>query len=130
MASELRVTTIANNAGTESIDTTYVVNGSAKAWFKYDHINTTIDDSLNLSSVTDTTTGEYEVFWTSSFNNAHYAMALIGDSNTSHSHPACYVENGSDSSQTTSQCGFEGRGGTNGSKYDQINFGSIHGDLA
>ena len=32
MASELRVTTIANNAGSESVDTTYVVNGSAKAW--------------------------------------------------------------------------------------------------
>ena len=35
MASELRVTTIANNAGTESVDTTYVVNGSAKAWVNF-----------------------------------------------------------------------------------------------
>ena len=113
-----------------SVTTDYVVNGSAKAWFKFDHASANLDGSFNISSVTDTTTGEYEVFWTNNFDDAHYAMALIGDSKPNHSHPACYVEYDSDSSQTTSQCGFEGRGGTNGTKYDQINFGSIHGDLA
>lgn len=57
MASELRVTTVANNAGTESVDTTYVINGSAKQWIRYgsDHI---IDNSFSTSSLTDTATGK------------------------------------------------------------------------
>ena len=31
MASELRITTLANNAGTEKVDTKYPINGSAKS---------------------------------------------------------------------------------------------------
>ena len=40
MASELRLTTLANNAGTESVDTTYVINGSAKAWVNFNGTGT------------------------------------------------------------------------------------------
>ena len=57
MASELRVTTIANNAGSESVDTTYVVNGSSKAWIRYNGTSLTsgsdltgVGDSLNYTS--------------------------------------------------------------------------------
>ena len=75
MASELRVTTIANNAGTESVDTTYVVNGSAKAWNSFDGtVSSSYElDSFNSSSFTDNGTGSYIFAFTSNMNNDDYA---------------------------------------------------------
>ena len=74
MASELRVTTIANNAGTESVDTTYVINGSAKAYARTGYSSGTpqTTDLFNISSFTDTNTGRMSVNFTSSFNNTNY----------------------------------------------------------
>ena len=79
MASELRVTTIANNAGTESVDTTYVVNGSAKSWV---HFNSstgtpTAQDSLNLSSITDSGVGIFQPTYSSAFANDDYSFVAI-----------------------------------------------------
>ena len=70
MASELRVTTIANNAGTESVNTTYVVNGSAKAWVEFDHTTNTRNSSLNVSSVADSDTGKFTSSFTNAFSSA------------------------------------------------------------
>ena len=73
MASELRVTTIANNAGTESVDTTYVVNGSAKSWLNLNGTGTIAQrDSLNHSSTTDGGTGTYTFSLTSSMGDTNY----------------------------------------------------------
>ena len=79
MASELRVTTIANNAGSESVDTTYVVNGSAKSWV---HFNSstgtpTAQDSLNLSSITDSGVGIFQPTYLSAFANDDYSFVAI-----------------------------------------------------
>ena len=80
MASELRLTTLANNAGTESVDTTYVINGSAKGWVNYDGKTTnTVRDSLNTSSVTDNGTGDYSVTYSSNLSNANYTASLSSD---------------------------------------------------
>ena len=77
MASELRVTTIANNAGTESVNTTYVVNGSAKHWCMFNSDNSTVEaaDSLNLSSIGDNATGQYYQNFTSNMGNTNYSCA-------------------------------------------------------
>ena len=76
MASELRLTTLANNAGTESVDTTYVINGSAKAWLNLNGTSTIATrDSFNVSGVTDNGTGNYTTSFTTSFNNANYSHA-------------------------------------------------------
>jgi len=72
MASELRVTTIANNAGSESVGTTYVVNGSAKALI-YQNLGTTIQKSLNVSSLVDNGTGDYIVNFTNNMSDNYYA---------------------------------------------------------
>ena len=78
MASELRVTTIANNAGTESVNTTYVINGSAKAWLNFNQTSTqAIRDSFSVSSISDTGAGRTQVTLTSAMLNNDY-MALIG----------------------------------------------------
>ena len=59
MASELRVTTIANNAGTESVDSTYVINGTAKASAITGYSSGTPQTTklFNVSSLSDTGTG-------------------------------------------------------------------------
>jgi hypothetical protein len=74
MASELRVTTIANNAGSESVNTTYVVNGSAKAWVNFNGTGTVAArDSLNFSSLTDEGTGDYTVTISNAMGNTDYS---------------------------------------------------------
>ncbi len=79
MASELRVTTIANNAGTESVDTTYVINGSAKTYSLWNMGSlsgtggtTGIDTSLNVSSMDDDGAGDFGINFTNSFSSVNY----------------------------------------------------------
>ena len=75
MASELRVTTIANNAGTESVDTAYVINGSAKSWVQLIGTGTVSTlDSFNSSSISDLSLGRYQTNFSNSMNNDDYAV--------------------------------------------------------
>ncbi len=73
MASELRLTTLANNAGTESVDTTYVINGSARAWNNTSADGTTIYNSFNISSLTDHGVGRQKHNVTNSFADVYHA---------------------------------------------------------
>ena len=54
-----------------SLDTQYVVNGSAKAWSRV--APNTISDSLNVSSLTDAGTGLFEDNFLSAFSAANYS---------------------------------------------------------
>ena len=54
-----------------SLDTSYVVNGSAKAWSRVDP--NTISDSFNVSSLTDAGTGLFEDNFTNAFSAATYS---------------------------------------------------------
>jgi len=67
----------------KSVDTDYVVNGSAKAWSVFKGSGTAaIDDSLNTSSLTDNGTGDYTLAWTSSFSSTRYAGGgIVGNTN-------------------------------------------------
>ena len=61
--------------GTTTVATTYVTNGSAKAWMT--HASTTVIlDSLNVSSITDTATGRTAVNFNSSFGAKDYATSI------------------------------------------------------
>ena len=56
-----------------SLDTSYVVNGSAKAWITYKGTDTNaIMESLNMSGVVDNGTGDYTMSFTNSMNTAEY----------------------------------------------------------
>jgi hypothetical protein len=69
--------------GTLSIPTTFVTNGSAKAWVNFNGTGTiAARDSLNLSSLTDNGTGNYTINFTNAFSAADYTFAL-GISNAS-----------------------------------------------
>ena len=86
MASELRVNTLKDASGNNSIATSFVAGGSAKAWSMVQPDQSTQNDSLNVSSITDTGTGNYDLSWTNSFNNTSYshvgADGFYGNFNT------------------------------------------------
>ena len=74
MASELRVNTLKDASGNNSIATSYVAEGSNKAWVNYTGISTTAArDSFNVGSLTDLATGRTQINFTSNMNNDDYS---------------------------------------------------------
>ena len=60
--------------GTDTVETGYVVNGSAKAWVNFNGTGTiAIRNSLNTSSVSDNGIGVYGTNYSSHFNAADYS---------------------------------------------------------
>ena len=59
-----------------SLDTNFVVEGSSKAWADTNATGTTVNDSLNLSSLTDAATGQQTFNFSTSFNNTSYCSLL------------------------------------------------------
>ena len=61
--------------GTDTVETGYVVNGSAKAWLaRMSMIGTpSVGDSLNVSSLTDVAGGAVNPNWTTNFNSVNYS---------------------------------------------------------
>jgi hypothetical protein len=72
MASELRVNTLKDAAGANSVAMEYVAGGSAKAWANINGDAATIRDSLNASSMTDDGTGLYYFTYTNAMGNSNY----------------------------------------------------------
>ena len=56
-----------------SLDTSYVVNGSAKAWCNLNGTTFGNRAGLNVASNTDNGTGDYTTTFTSAMNDANYA---------------------------------------------------------
>lgn len=62
--------------GTTTVGTSYVVNGSAKQWCRWNQTGTAaINDSFNTSSLTDNGTGKGELTYTSNMSNGNYHIA-------------------------------------------------------
>jgi hypothetical protein len=65
-----------------SLDTSYVVNGSAKAWNRFVGGSIpTLLDSLNNSTAIDNGTGDYTFAFINTMNNANYAPDCGGGRN-------------------------------------------------
>ena len=82
MASVLKVNTLTGVTTAGSIvvtgegnsTTTNLQQGLAKLWCKFDQVNSNaINDSFNLSSVTDTATGKYSLNFTNNMANDDYS---------------------------------------------------------
>ena len=79
MASELRVNTLKDASGNNSVAMSFVAEGSSKHWLDYKGTSTNaIRDSLNCSSVTDSGTGLYEPAFSSSMAAINYAHPSCG----------------------------------------------------
>ena len=90
MASELRVNTLKDASGNNSIATSFVAGGSAKAWVNFNGTGTAaIRDSLNTASLTDNGTGTFGVNFSSAFVNDDYAAS--GSFNWSNNANQLYV---------------------------------------
>jgi len=74
MASELRVNTLKDAAGANSVAMEYVAGGSAKAWVQY-NTSHAVQDSFNVASVTDVGTGQGTINISNAMNNAGYSLA-------------------------------------------------------
>ena len=57
----------------KSVDTDYVVSGSAKMVINYDQIADTVRSSLNVSSVSDNSTGDFTITFTASKTDINYS---------------------------------------------------------
>ena len=76
MASELRVNTLKDAAGNNSIATSFVAGGSAKAWVNVNGATVAARDSLNVASITDGGSGRLQPNYASSFSAATYAVCI------------------------------------------------------
>ena len=76
-------TIIASNVsdGTLSIPTTYVTNGSARAWNNTNSSGTAINDSFNISSLTDVDVGRQQHNVSSAFSNGFHTPVFSMDNN-------------------------------------------------
>jgi len=125
-----------------SLDTSYVVQGSAKAWINFNGTGTVATrDSLNNSSLTDGGTGNYTVGFASSFSNSNYAPICSGVSEYNHGRgPTFQIQvaiagDGTLISKTTSQITHYGGVGSSassaGQSFDHFgNYVAHLGDLA
>ena len=120
---------IANNSVTVAEGgsaTTTTVQGLAKAWVQYDMGDNALDDSFNVSSLSDENTGRANFTVTNVFSSANFAYAgLVGNNCTD------LFYNG-DNVKTTSTTGTLRHLNTSTSDIDVSPFGHliIHGDLA
>ena len=103
MASELRVDTLKDSSGNNSVGMAYVAEGSAKAWMTAAGDGTAVDDSFNTSSLTDGGVGVFTQNYTNSFNNAHYSW--VGQQESTFSTTAVIIAH-THSAKTTSATQF------------------------
>jgi len=86
MASELRVNTLKDAAGSNEVAMTYVANGTAKAWMQFDGSLNTVNESFATSSLTDNALGRWNANLSNAFTNdnfAHNVSSIASSYNTS-----------------------------------------------
>tara|TARA_R110000787_G_scaffold244406_1_gene350334 strand:- start:32 stop:397 length:366 start_codon:yes stop_codon:yes gene_type:complete len=79
--SEIRATTISNAAGTGPI--TMTGQYAAKAWVNFDGTTVAIRESGNVGSITDNSSGNYNVNFTTAMVDANYAVVMTAGDNSS-----------------------------------------------
>ena len=113
----------------KSVDTDYVVNGSAKIWFQFTGVSTaSLNDSLNVSSLADNGTGTYTITYSNNMANTTYSYSNgsgwdVGVTNSTY--------NGTDKDQILTATLVIYHVNAGDSLHDaNLSMGSIHGDLA
>lgn len=131
MASELRVNTLKDASGNNSIATSFVAGGSAKAWFNYDGSGTlAYRDSFNCASLTDHATGDHSVNFTSSMTSDDYSSAgIVGNGNNADTSNSQMRRGTSETGSIRLTIAYSASSGVGLFDYSEIT-GNIHGDLA
>jgi hypothetical protein len=76
MAGTLTISTLSD--GTNSTSSTNCIQGSAKAWARFNGTAATINASYNVSSITKIGTGDYQLNFTNAFADANYSLNVNG----------------------------------------------------
>ena len=109
MASELRVNTLKDAAGNNSIATSFVAGGSAKAHANYKQTSgsESVVGSFNVASVTDVSGGKFTVNFTSAMSNTNYAIATYARRDNDTDSSAHAITSNSTDTKTASACKFK-----------------------
>ena len=89
--STLKADTIVASDGTSPVALTK--QEAVKQWVSYDGVNNVSEGSLNVTSITDLATGEYNIVFTNAFSSAHDRCAVatafntVNDGSTANSGP-------------------------------------------
>lgn len=85
MTSQVNVSHIGNQDASKNVPVDTLIAGSAKAWVNFNGTGAVaIQDSFNVTSITDNGTGSYTVNLTAAFPTANYAvMSAVGDASAS-----------------------------------------------
>ena len=62
----------------KTVDTKFVTNGCAKAYSMYSQTHSTIYESLNISTITDDSEGEYTQNYTNGFSGSDFRTRVYG----------------------------------------------------
>ena len=109
--------------------TTNLQQGLCKAWVNYNQSTPATVDSFSISSVTDSTTGEFKINISSAFSNTGYSST--GMTNGSAGVSRGIISQDHDNSRTTSQLPIITSQDTNGAYTDFTSSSvSMDGDLA
>jgi len=109
--------------------TTNLQQGLAKAWVNYNQSTPATVDSFSISSVTDSTTGEFKINISSAFSNTGYSST--GMTNGSAGVSRGIISQDHDNSRTASQLPIITSQDTNGAYTDFTSSSvSMDGDLA
>ena len=133
MASVLKVDTLTGvtTAGSIAVTgagnstTTNLQQGLCKCWGHFEGSDTTLDDSLNTTSITDNGLGNYTVTIANDMNNANYSLSIGADWDTVSSN-TCH---GSSNTVATGTFIIRLRNGGSNADRDNVTY-NVAGDLA
>jgi len=120
----------------KSVDTDYVVNGSAKCWSNFKGDGTSaINDSFNMASLTDNGTGDYTISFTNNFSNVNYSFAgismYVGSRVGLFGSEGALTNDGFATGTFRTKTNYVGGTNGEGTAYDARHNGiNFHGDLA
>jgi len=103
---------------------TSIQQGLAKAWLEGSPA-AALADSFNISGGTDNGTGDYSYAYSNNMNGTNYSIT-----DSCHSSGLSATDNGSQATTGFKLQIFQRGNSTLGSAIDNVNYGSIHGDLA
>tara|TARA_R100000329_G_scaffold77124_2_gene66298 strand:- start:2575 stop:2973 length:399 start_codon:yes stop_codon:yes gene_type:complete len=132
MASELRVNTLKDASGNNSVAMSTVAEGSAKVWSNLNGTGTiALRDSFNVGSATDQGTGDYTINFTNSMNNDDYSVSANAGQSDKNFPRVCACGTAADSGFATSSHGILSQRPDNQADDDmEFVVSSVHGDLA
>ena len=129
MASELRVNTLKDASGNNSVATSTVAQGSAKGFVRYDQDGDTNENSFNVSSIADNATGRFTISLSNTFAT-NEKPAVAGMSNEQNTNASVVVIGFDHALSSNSSLVFRTSSDDSGAIDNYASHAAFFGDLA